>query len=279
MIIRRHSVMQWIQNEYIDVAIKNIVGPVKVHWHEFYEIELILDGSGTYSIDDIDYPIQAGSMFIMSPISFHRPVFTANTRLINFMFTMDACDLECLSAVFSNRPHIALQVSPEDQQFFHVLASDLVNRIRNPVNTFAQYQSLVLNCILGKIGTLCAAGSVAVGGSALQHAILYIQNHFTENILLEDAAKIANYSPNYFSDKFKGYTGKTFKRYVIDMRLSFAKNLLQNTKLPVSQVVYRCGFGDFSNFMSTFKKRYGVTPKAFRSAQNEDDSGSVTSET
>ena len=80
----------------------------------------------------------------------------------------------------------------------------------------------------------------------------------------KDAAKIANYSPNYFNNQFKAYTGMTFKQYLNDLRLSFSKNLLYYTELPITQVCYECGFNDFSHFMSIFKKKFGVTPKRLR---------------
>lgn len=48
----------------IGASKKRINGDYSIHWHDFYEIEFILDGSGTYIIDGIDYPIKKGMLFL-----------------------------------------------------------------------------------------------------------------------------------------------------------------------------------------------------------------------
>lgn len=214
-------------------------------------------------IDEIEYPLTSGSLFVMSPSSFHRPVFTKNTRLVNFMFTFEGCEPQFLMDIFHNRPHIALQLSQQDTHFLHILAQELEACFKGLETQDRKYPWLLLNSLLGKISGLCAKEHT-LGESSVQYALLCIHNHFIENISLEEVAKIANYSPNYFSDIFKEYTDCTFKQYVINLRLSLAESLLKHTQLSIAQISERSGFHDLSNFMSAFKKRYGVTPKEYR---------------
>lgn len=260
MLITRHKTNYWIKNNYIDISIKDICGPVDIHWHEFYEIELILDGTGIYNVDGIDYKIEKGSLFFMSPSSFHHINFTENTKLINFMFTLESCDMDFLCGIFDSAPHISINLFDFDMDFIHTLAKDTAK-----INS-VKYQSAVLNCVLGKIQSLYAAYTTPtpIKDFKMQHAILYIQNHFKENITLRQVAETANYSPNYFGNKFKEYTGVTFKEYIMELKFSFAEKLLKKTNLSVSEICYSCGFNDFSNFMLYFKKRYGTTPKQYR---------------
>lgn len=258
MVISRHKTDYWIKNNSVDVSIKDICGQVDVHWHEFYEIELILEGAGIYNVDGIDYEIEKGSLFFMSPSSFHHINFTENTKLINFMFTLEACDMDFLCGIFDSVPHILINLFDFDVDFIHTLAKDTIK-----INS-VKYQSAVLNCVLGKIQNLCASYTTQLKDSRMQYAILYIQNHFKENITLKQAAEIANYSPNYFGNKFKEYTGVTFKEYIMELKFSFARKMLKKTNLTVSEICYNCGFSDFSNFMFYFKKRYGMTPKQYR---------------
>lgn len=271
MIISRHKTDYWIKNNFVDVSIKDICGHVDIHWHEFYEIELILDGEGIYCVDDIDYPIKEGSLFFMSPSSNHHIVFTKNTKLINFMFTHNACDLDFLCGIFDHSPHISINLSVSDKELIHTLAKDTVNV------TSVKYKSVMLNYILAKIQSLYSSGAVELKDYKMQYAVVYIQSHFKENPSLKDVAEKVNYSPNYFGNKFKEYMGITFKAYIMELKFSLSKKKLEKTNLSISEVCYSCGFRDFSNFMIYFKKRYGITPKQFRENQRRKELQDCTS--
>lgn len=256
--ISRHKTDFWIKNKSVDVSVKEISGPVDIHWHEFYELELILDGAGTYNIDGTDYKIEKGSLFFMSPSSFHHINFTENTRLINFMFTLEVCDFDFLCDMFDHSPHISLKIEETDISFIYTLAENMLTA------GHGKYVSLLLNCILGKVQGIHTENIEPIKDSQMQYAMLYIQNHFRENLSLNEVASIANYTPNYFSNKFKEYTGTTFKKYIQDLQFSLAVNMLKKTNFSVTRICYHCGFRDFSNFMVVFKKRYGISPGKFR---------------
>lgn len=267
MNIERHSIDYWIKNKSIDFSIKEINGKVKVHRHEFYEIELILSGGGIYTIDGIDYKINRGSLFAMSPISFHNIVFKENSKLINLMFTLNSCNADFLTNLFINQPHFVMNLSENDIVFLEKLAEEAVNS--NHLSICIPYVTSILDCFLGKINNLLNCDNPQNKISGIQFAILYIQNNFTKKITLKDIAKIANYSPNYFCSSFKKFTGVTFIDYLNELRFSYAKKLLLNTNHSASEIAERCGFNDFSYFMKTFKSRHGVTTKMYRERYGE----------
>ena len=258
MQISRHKTNHWIKNDSVDVSIKDITGPVTIHWHEFYEIELILSGGGVYHIDGIDYPIERGALYVMSPSSFHRIHFTEDTRLINFMFTLDACDPAFLCGVFDTVPHVTMKLCDREIDFIHTLAKEMEH------SDSVKYLSALMNSILGKIQLMHTKEAPQLQNGDMQYAILYIQNHFKEDLHLADVARIASYSPNYFGNKFKEYTGVTFKSYVMSLQFTLAEQMLEHTALSVTEISYQCGFKDFSNFMTYFKKRHGITPGEYR---------------
>jgi YesN/AraC family two-component response regulator len=257
MYFTRHKTSHWIKNNSIDASIKEIGGNVSVHWHEFYEIELILSGEGTYNIDGTEYKIERGNIFFMSPSSFHKINFTSNTSLINIMFTLDACDHTLLYGIFEGSPHIKLDLNDSDIHLFHILANEMVTA------KFQKYLSASLNCILAKLHSLSKI-SLASKNNSIQYALLYIQNHFSEKLTLKDLAEKLNYSSNYLSNKFTDYVGTSFKNYVMNLRFSFCEALLKNSSLSITEICAHSGFEDFSNFMTYFKKRYGITPKQYR---------------
>lgn len=258
MFVSRHHSDHWIKNKIVDVSVKQLNGHVEEHWHEFYEIELILSGSGIYTIDGIDYKITENRLFLMSPSSFHAIDFTSDTNIINFMFVSDVGNCDFLCRLFSEAPHIAMTLSATDTALFRTLALDMIK------NNYVPYLISALNFLLGKCLLCYSPEPLTLKNAQMKYALLYIQNHFREDISLDDVARVAHYSQNYFGNKFKEYMGVSLKTYITNLRFSLAEKLLTRTTLPVSEICFSCGFPDYSNFMYYFKKKYGITPRQYR---------------
>jgi AraC-like DNA-binding protein len=68
----------------------------------------------------------------------------------------------------------------------------------------------------------------------------------------------------HFLRAFRGATGTTPHQYLVAARLRRAARLLLTTALPVTEVALEAGFGDLSNFIRTFRRAAGRSPRAFR---------------
>ena len=86
MKLDRFTVGNNIENGELTASKKEITGNSSPHWHEFYEIEYLLDGSGDYIIDGVNHRITSGMFFLMSPANFHE-VITNDSRAFNIMFS------------------------------------------------------------------------------------------------------------------------------------------------------------------------------------------------
>ena len=91
----------------------------------------------------------------------------------------------------------------------------------------------------------------------------YINDHYSEPLMLNDLADIAGMSPVAFSRFFRIRTNRTLSDYA-DIRLGFAARLLVDTTKNISEICYECGFNNLSNFNRTFKNKRGSTPREFR---------------
>ena len=69
---------------------------------------------------------------------------------------------------------------------------------------------------------------------------------------------------SYLTHVFKQQVGYSPKQYILLNRLSYAQELLETTQLQISQIAYRCGFGDVNNFIRAFKSYSGLSPNQFR---------------
>ena len=95
---------------------------------------------------------------------------------------------------------------------------------------------------------------------------LWIDAHSHQQIDLEDAAGQADISPFHFLRLFASVLGVTPHQYLVRSRLRHAARLLADDERSVTDVAYDVGFGDLSNFVRTFHRAAGVSPRRFREA-------------
>src|SRR6185503_3462237 len=101
-------------------------------------------------------------------------------------------------------------------------------------------------------------------------AALWIEENAHEPIDLESAAREAGLSAFHFLRTFAAVLGVTPHQYLLRSRLRRAARLLAEESLPITDVAYDVGFGDLSNFVRTFHRAAGVSPRGFRKAARGD---------
>ena len=77
---------------------------------------------------------------------------------------------------------------------------------------------------------------------------------------VQDLQKALNYSSAHLNRLFKEHLDTTPHEYLQEYKFRYAKNLLQNTDLSISEIASKIGYSNLSHFFSNFKKRYGITP-------------------
>lgn len=89
-------------------------------------------------------------------------------------------------------------------------------------------------------------------------------SNFKQKISLDEIAEQANMSPNSFCRYFKTRTGKTFFRFLIEIRVGHACKLLIDNNMNVKEVCFESGFNNFSSFHKYFKEITQRSPLAYR---------------
>ena len=92
----------------------------------------------------------------------------------------------------------------------------------------------------------------------------YIDEHYKDEINLEQLADLVGMTSTSFSRYFKQRTGKNFLEYIIDIRLGHAARMLIDTTDSISEICWRTGFNTLTNFNRLFRKRKGCNPTEFR---------------
>lgn len=257
--INKLSRQNFIENGMISCEVRKRGNEhIPTHLHDFFEIEYIISGSGVCFIDGKKYDISPGMIFFMSPVNTHN-VFIENAEYINISFSENMCSPELLSRLTISDDATVFRLAGKDATFIKSISLELCDNLKNN-----EYSAMLLDCILTKLINSAKPGRIEKDAPASKKAIIYIINHFRENISLSDIAGFMGLTPAYFSGLFKKETGVTFSEYLDRLRFENAKKLVLLSDMTIQQICSESGFSNYENFIRRFKKRFGVTPTDMR---------------
>ncbi len=236
------------------------------HWHDYYEIILYRNCGGSCIINGEEYPITKDCLFFVTPKDVHaiNAKSFKDSYSIGISFSNDVVDQEIIKEISSGPRTVT---NPTQTLLV------LIERIRIIRNSSSRKESHkrfmqehMLNAALIEIiekGTLLTAQKYNLS-PAIEKAIFYIMTDVSRKFSLEEIASLCHLSPSYFSTLFRQETGKTFIKYVNDMRIEKAKILLQEKKNSILDVSLECGFNTLTHFIKIFKQITGLTPSQYR---------------
>lgn len=99
----------------------------------------------------------------------------------------------------------------------------------------------------------------------LQNVIEHVNNHYDDELMVSDMAKMCNMSYSYFSRLFKRVMNQSFSEYLNNVRISNAEKLLIETDKNITEIALETGFSNTGYFIQKFKQLKGTTPKRFKS--------------
>lgn len=257
-------------NNILDISVKkrNVEIDFPLHWHDFFEIEIITEGSGIQILNGREYEIKKGCAYLLSPSDFHE-IKTDGLSVLNIGFREKMLSDTFLNMAMSQKLSGVFYFSDaefdEIKSMYDVIEAEYENN-RKYKNEFLKS---MLECFIIMFLRKAKNVSDIKEDCYIQKAILYLQLHFKENPSLGETAKAVGFNTNYFSKKFKEYTKKNYSEYLTQMRLDYAKKLLLSSRLSVTEICFASGFASLSNFMRVFKENEGVTPKRYKRKINE----------
>ena len=250
---------------------------IPVHWHDEFEIIYVKSGFLTVSISGENYIGKPGDAFVVSPGNLHfMGSQTGNVDYFTFLFplkyisfrTDDILDDKLLEPLNSGH----LIISPEIEDTVKEQCEQLVEiygakKEESQSKITAQIKTKII--LLQFILELWKKGFIVendTGGknTVEKEMVSYIQQNFTGKILLKEFGKQFHLSEKYISRYFKEHFHITISQYVTYLRLEHAKQLLQDTDIPVTEVAMQSGYQNVSYFIRSFKKTYGMSPLKYR---------------
>lgn len=95
-------------------------------------------------------------------------------------------------------------------------------------------------------------------------AVDYIHKHYTDELLnIEELAGLCGITPVYFRKLFAGFYGTSPIKYINNLKITRAKELLISQMYSISEVAMQSGYSDMSHFSREFKKATGICPSEY----------------
>lgn len=243
-----------------------------MHRHEYFEVEIVLTGSGMQNLNGELYPLRRGIVYFLTNTDFHE--LKIKEPLLNYNISMN---LLSVSPEFMKKSLTTTQrvFTPGSSEFNRLcLLAELLENASAELSTAAQYSSMLLYCFLDRLGTLVDTSekiNTPTVSSAIQDVILYIHANFRNDPSLDELADFAHLSRNYMSNLFKKETGITLIKYISALKIEYAKKLLTITDMAITDICFDCGFRSIPNFIRSFKLQTGCSPQEFRKAVRSDN--------
>ena len=98
-------------------------------------------------------------------------------------------------------------------------------------------------------------------------ALNYIDEHYDEQITLEDLSRVINLNPSYFCRLFKKATNSTFIEYLNFVRICKSEKKLSSSKESIAEISLNLGFSSVSYFNKVFKSIKGCTPTEYKKSK------------
>ena len=254
-------------SKHVSVAEKTIAGRTDMHVHEFFEIEIVVSGGGKHYINEVEHEITAGSVYLITPGTFHKLVCLPQLELITIMFDETVLSMLLIPELINRTSNFSLLMSGEELAEMNTLARLLIKSLESHDEYTNLFIGNLLNCMIVKIIRESDRAGVGDGhekNATLNNVVRYLYKNFGENPSLKKIALMSGYSPNYFSKIFSEFAGKGYTEFLNDLKVAHAKVLLSSDEKTVSEIAFYCGFSSLSNFYRVFREATGVAPLDYR---------------
>ena len=238
----------------------------ELHWHDCFEIELVLRGSAVQILNGERYEMSPGVIYMLNPTDFHS-IETKGAIVYNIMFSEEMLDEAVLQKILSIDKNIIFRLSEREMHSTEFMLSQMLYEFEHPTAFSNAVIENLMECLFIMIMRKCNFESEendASENDAIRRSLLYLHSHFRENPSLTQLAEVAGFNKNYFSGLFHSTTGKTYKEYINTLKLEHARKLALTSTIPVTEICYASGFNSLTNFLRVFKNEYGISPAAMR---------------
>ncbi|MBQ3543346.1 MAG: helix-turn-helix domain-containing protein [Oscillospiraceae bacterium] len=269
------------------VTVQQLMRYIKVapHKHEFFELVFVLTGTCTHVVGDNSFEHVPGDFTIIPPGITHYLEASGESVCLTVKATADTFERLFFDILRNNtllsayldrslrQPWFQCAVTlhaGNDEQFQRMLLSIFWQQEENlPYSGIiieSSFQVLLAYLMQNYENTAEYLVSDNVRQKQIVEVMQYAyRNHKTTT--LEQVADHFHYNPSYLSARIRELTGHTFSSLLKDYKMGIVQHLLVNTDLPVYEICQQVGYQNPSQFVRTFRKKFGMTPIQYRNRE------------
>jgi len=253
-----------------------------LHWHNEMEICYIKQGNGKYLINGIEYPFEAGDVFIINNDEIHVASDDSNLIMQVTMFDssllwhggMEVLDYEYLMPFVETGKREGNKLDRKNRHIQEVIETLL--EMQKEYELKPKKYDLMIKSMLLKLMTIIIRyfdgtmewdnieKTMRAYTQKLKTVIEYMETNHNRPIVLSELAGEAGLSVSHFCYMFRKYTGVPPIEYITQRRVCTAKEFLKCSDRKILDIALDSGFNSLSNFYKCFKKHTGLSPKQYR---------------
>ncbi|SCC33072.1 AraC family transcriptional regulator, L-rhamnose operon regulatory protein RhaS [Kosakonia oryzendophytica] len=244
------------------------------HHHDFHEIVIVEHGTGIHVFNGQPYTISGGTVCFVRDHDRHLYEHTDNLCLTNVLYrSPDAFQfLSGLNLLLPQEQdghypshwrvnqHALTQVRGIISQMEEMDLEMDTHGIANREILFMQLLVLLRKSSLQE--------GAANNDARLNQLMLWLEDHFAEDICWESLAEQFTLSLRTLHRQLKQSTGLTPQRYLNRLRLIKARHMLRHSDESVTDIAFRCGFGDSNHFSTLFRREFDWSPRDIRQGRD-----------
>lgn len=228
------------------------------HFHSHIEIYLILSGELEVCINNEKRTLKEGELSISFSYDVHSYNAPEDSEVYYLVIPTTFCGdfLPLLSSKYFNSSFV------NDKNAYDTVKNSIEHIIDGANKVSKQgYIYVILGTILDTLEKSEEPKEYASPFSP--ELLIYISNHFKEDLSLSSLASAFGYNPSYLSRSFSKTFGISFNDYVKMLRLREAILLLNKNEFRISECAFESGFGSTRSFYRAFSEEFGCSPKEY----------------
>ena len=247
-------------------------GQVEHHYHEFHKLIFFRAGDVTYRIEGRSYPLEGDQVLLVPAHAIHQPVISPEESYERLVLWIQPEELERrgLDKCFVHCGETNSYLLPRercDQSRLRPLLRELAQCASDKsfgCDALAEGLFLQLMVWINR-WTLDGHAATEAGrwDPKIDEILAHINHHLTEDLSVGALAGQFYLSRSWLMHRFKAITGCSIHQYVLQKRLILSAQYLRQG-MGVAQAAQLSGFSDYSAFLRSFRKAYGVSPREFR---------------